>query len=88
MNTETKQKKTAFLFETLDAFFNSKIELILNELKPDSNLDKDAVANILLEVYNRSSTQTKILFPCPMCQNLQTDCIACDMLVKEVETYK
>jgi len=88
MNTETKDEKAAFLFETVGDFLNSKIETILSELRPDSNLDKDAVANILLEVYNRSSTQTKALYPCPMCQNLKTDCIACDLLIEEIESYK
>ncbi len=82
------QEKAAFLFETVDNFFNDKIELILGELKPNSHLDKDAIANLLLEVYNRSATQTKFLYPCPICHNLENDCVACDLLVNEIEYYK
>lgn len=88
MKREKLQEKAAFLFETLDDFFDEKIELIFAELKSDSKLDKDAIANLLLEFYNRGSTQSKYLYPCPMCHNLQDDCISCDLLVKEIETYK
>ncbi len=84
----TKEEKAAFLFQSIDKFFNDKIELILGELKPNSKIGKDDVANLLLEVYNRSSTQTKALFPCPMCHNLKDDCMACDLLVQEIESYK
>lgn len=88
MKLETKQEKAEFLFKSVDKFFNDKIELILTELKPNSKLDKDAIATLLLEVYNRSSTQTKALFPCPMCHNLKEDCIVCDLLVQEINSYK
>lgn len=88
MNRETKEEKSGFLFKTVDKFFNDKIELICGELKPDSKLNKQSIGNLLLEVYNRSSTQTKILYPCPICHNLQDDCMACDLLVEEIESYK
>ncbi|MDV3950536.1 hypothetical protein CMT75_18640 [Elizabethkingia anophelis] len=88
MNTETKNEKASFLFETIDDFFKSNIKLIADELKPNSKLDETAVMNILLDVYNRGATQTKVLYPCPMCQNLQTDCIACNLLVEEINSYK
>ena len=88
MTNKTKDQKSAFLFQTIDKFFNDKIELILAELKPDSKLEKKDIANLLLEVYNRSSTQTKVLYPCPICYNLEEDCGVCDLLVKEIESYK
>lgn len=88
MTRETKEEKAAFLFQTFDKFFNDRIELIIGELKPNSKLNKDSVANLLLEIFNRSSTQTKALFPCPMCQNLKTDCMVCDLLVHEIDSYK
>lgn len=88
MTNEVKEEKTAFLFQTLDKFINEKINLIVGELKEDSSLDKEAVAKLLLEVFNRSSTHTKILFPCPMCHNQQTDCLACDLLIEETQSYK
>lgn len=88
MKRQELQNNAAFLFETIDQFFNEKIELIQKELKPDSKLDKEAIANILLEVYNRSSTQTKFSYPCPMCNNLKDECIICDLLVEEIQSYK
>lgn len=88
MTRETKEEKAGFLFQTVDRFLNERINLVLGELKQNSNLDKETIANLLLEVYNRSATQTKVLYPCPMCHNLQTDCIACDLLVEEIESYK
>ena len=88
MTNEVKEQKTTFLFQTLDTFLNEKINLIAGELKEDSTLDKESIAKLLLEVFNRSSIHTKILFPCPMCHNLQTDCIACDLLIQETQSYK
>jgi hypothetical protein len=88
MTINTKNEKAAFLFETVDQFFNDKIQLILGELKPGSSLTKDSIGNMLLEIYNRSSTQTKVSYPCPACHNLKTDCMICDLLVDEIESYK
>lgn len=88
MTIKTKEEKAAFLFEAVDRFFDDKIQLIVGELKPGSSLTKDSIGNMLLEIYNRSSTQTKALYPCPACQNLKTDCMICDLLLEEIESYK
>ena len=50
MTRETKEEKAGFLFQTVDRFLNERINLVLGELKQNSNLDKETIANLLLEV--------------------------------------
>lgn len=88
MKRNDLQNKAAFLFETFGEFFNAKVELILGELKETSKLNKDSISELLLEVGNRSATQTKYTYPCPFCHNLEDNCVACDSLVREIDSYK
>lgn len=88
MKRNDLQNKAEFLFKTFDEFFNAKVDLILGELKDTSNLNKATISELLLEVHNRSATITKYTYPCPFCHNLEDNCVACDSLVREIESYK
>ncbi|WP_159479788.1 hypothetical protein [Chryseobacterium sp. 18068] len=88
MKRNDLQNKAAFLFETFNEFFNAKVDLIFAELKENSTLNKDSISELLLDVHNRSATITKYSYPCHFCHNLEDNCVACDLLVKEIESYK
>lgn len=88
MTREEKIKKGMFLFENLNSDITKTAQSILSELKPDSSLNEDKIINILLEYYNRGATQTKFVFPCPMCHDSTSNCPACNELMEELENYK
>ncbi|NJM80981.1 MAG: hypothetical protein HC854_17705 [Flavobacterium sp.] len=83
-----RNEKTKHIFLDFQEYVMNQSRLIINELKEDTSLDEEAVINILLDFYNRGATQTKLLYPCIMCNNSDIDCLACNELIKEVESYK
>lgn len=88
MKRDDLQNKAAFLFETFNEFFNAKVDFILSELKENSTLNRNSISDLLLEVHNRSGTMTKYSYPCHFCHNLVDNCVACDLLVEEINSYK
>ena len=88
MTNKNLQEKKIKFFSSSEKFFKKQSKILINELKKDSSLKEDDVIKILLEFYNRGATQTKLLYPCYMCQNQQNECIACNELVKELDSYK
>lgn len=88
MTREEKIEKGRFMFEEFNSDMKNTAKTILAELKPGTSLDEEKIINILLEYYNRGGTQTKLLYPCPLCNDRKGNCVACDELIKEVETFK
>lgn len=88
MKREDKIVKSKFLFEEFGADVTNTAQTILKELKPGTSLNEEKIINILLEYYNRGGTQTKLLYPCSLCNDSKDICIACDELIEEVNYFK
>lgn len=88
MTRDEKIVKGKFLFEDFGTDVTNTAQTILKELKPDTSLNEEKIINILLEYYNRGGTQTKLLYPCPLCNDSKGNCVACDEVMKEVEYYE
>lgn len=89
MTREEKIKRGKFFFTGLIDDLEASADLILKDLNPDSNLDKEKIINdFLLKYYNRGNTQTQFLFPCPTCGDGDWECPTCDLLMERVESYK
>lgn len=88
MTREEKIEKGKFMFEEFGSDMTNTAKTILAELKPGTSLDEEKIINILLEYYNRGGTQTKLLYPCPLCNDSKGNCVACDELMEEVNYFK
>lgn len=88
MTRDEKILKGKFLFEDFNINVLNTAQTILKELKPDSSLNEEKIINILLEYYNLGGTQTKLLYPCPLCNDSNGNCLACDELMSEIEYYQ
>lgn len=88
MTREEKIEKGKFMFEEFGSDMTNTAKIILAELKPGTSLDEEKIITILLEYYNRGGTQTKLLYPCPLCNDSKGSCVACDELIEEVNYFR
>jgi hypothetical protein len=88
MTKDEKFVKGKFMFEDFGVKLADTANIILNDLKADTSLNEEKIINILLEYCKIGEIQTKLIIPCPLCNDSEGDCVACEELVEEIKYFK